>query len=72
MRSGLPGRYTVLSKTGWINEPGYVAQNDCGIVIADGHPYLCICMTGAFDRYSDLREFARAMDGVHKEMVKDM
>lgn len=45
IRSGITGDATVYDKAGWINEDGYAATSDSGLVQIDGHTYVMSIMT---------------------------
>ena len=45
IRSGITGEATVYDKAGWINEDGYAATCDSGLVQIDGHTYVMSIMT---------------------------
>ena len=45
IRSGITSEATVYDKAGWINEDGYAATCDSGLVQIDGHTYVMSIMT---------------------------
>ena len=66
---GLGDYYTTHSKPGWYPGGGYNVQNDAGIVMVDGHPYVISIMSSACGRYGALADLVEALDDVHSDMV---
>lgn len=58
------------TKPGWYPGHGYNVQNDAGVVLADGHPYVVSVMSSACGQYGKLASLVRAIDAVHAAMVK--
>lgn len=58
------------TKPGWYPGGGYNVQNDAGVVLVDGHPYVLAVMSSACGQYAKLAELVRAIDGVHADMVE--
>lgn len=58
------------TKPGWFPGGGYNVQNDAGVVLVDGHPYVLAVMSSACGQYGKLADLVRAIDGVHTDMVK--
>ena len=64
-------KYTVYSKAGWIGEGGYYnVQNDAGIVMRDGHPYVVVILSTAYDKLDWMSTLTTAIDSVHEEMIQ--
>lgn len=62
-------KYKVHSKPGWYPLSPYWVQNDGGIVMVDGKPYLIAIMSSACGEYGKLRTLCRALDSVHTSMA---
>lgn len=58
------------TKPGWFPGGGYNVQNDAGVVLVDGRPYVLAVMSSACGQYGKLKNLVRAIDGVHADMVK--
>ncbi|MDE8702847.1 hypothetical protein PZH32_07695 [Adlercreutzia equolifaciens] len=58
------------TKPGWFPGGGYNVQNDAGVVLVDGHPYVLSVMSSACGQYGKLAALVQAIDGVHADMVK--
>lgn len=58
------------TKPGWFPGGGYNVQNDAGVVLVDGHPYVLAVMSSACGQYGKLATLVQAIDGVHADMVK--
>ena len=65
----LGNRYTVHSKPGWYPYSPYWVQNDGGIVMANGRPYLISILSSACNEYTKLGDLVRALDAVHSDMT---
>ena len=64
-------KYTVYSKAGWIGEGGYYhVQNDGGIVMRDGHPYVIVILSTAYGRLDYMNTLVSAIDAAHEELLK--
>lgn len=62
--------YTTYSKAGWISSGSYMTvQNDAGIVMKTGHPYVVVIMSSAYGRLNLLNDLVLALDSVHSELV---
>ncbi len=62
--------YTTYSKAGWISSGSYMTvQNDAGIVMKTGHPYVIVIMSSAYGRLNLLNDLVLALDSVHSELV---
>jgi uncharacterized protein YjdB len=71
INQALGGKYTVYSKAGWINEGGYLTvQNDGSVVMANGHPYVLVILSGAYGKMSLLQNLSTALDAAHTELIK--
>lgn len=67
----LGGTYTTYSKAGWIGEGGYLnVQNDAGIVLKPGHPYVISIMSSAYGRIDLLNELVGALDAAHTDLIE--
>ena len=44
-------------------------QNDAGIVMKTGHPYVIVIMSSAYGRLNLLNDLVLALDSVHSELV---
>lgn len=67
----LGGKYTVYSKAGWIGEGGYYnVQNDGGIVMRDGHPYIVVILSTAYGRLDYMNALVSAIDAAHEELIR--
>ena len=63
-------QYTTYSKAGWIGEGGYLTvQNDAGIIMKPGHPYVLAIMSNAYGRVDLLEGLVCSLDGAHSEMT---
>lgn len=68
----LEAKYTVYSKAGWIadgDEEYYNAQNDAGIVMKDGHPYVLVVLSNAYERFDLLDPLVNCLDQAHSGMA---
>lgn len=64
------GTYTVYAKPGWYPGNGLDVQNDSGIVMAGGKPYLITVMSGANGQLGRLATLCRALNAVvHRDMA---
>lgn len=64
-------KYTVYSKAGWIGEDGYYnVQNDAGIVMRDGHPYVVVILSTTYDKLDWMSTLTTAINSVHEEMIQ--
>ncbi|BAK44091.1 hypothetical protein EGYY_09020 [Eggerthella sp. YY7918] len=71
MYNALGGKYMVHSKPGWIADgPAYTAQNDGGIVMVNGHPYLLVVMSTAYGQYGKLQTLVNAIDSTHASIFR--
>ena len=67
----LKSKYTVYSKAGWIGEGGYYnVQNDAGIVMRSGHPYVVVILSTAYGRLDYMNTLVSAIDAAHEEMLR--
>lgn len=62
-------KHPTRTKGGWFSGK-YNVQNDAGIVLANGHPYVVVVMSSACWQFEKLSNLVRAIDGVHTDMVK--
>lgn len=58
------------TKPGWYPGGGYNVQNDAGIVLVNGHPYVLAVMSSACGQYKKLSKLVKAIDAVHTDMIK--
>lgn len=68
----LASKYTVYSKAGWIadgDEEYYNVQNDAGIVMKDGHPYVLVILSDAYERFDLLDPLVNCLDQSHSGMI---
>ncbi|WP_140463432.1 MULTISPECIES: serine hydrolase [unclassified Bifidobacterium] len=61
----LGDQYAVNTKAGWIDEGGYVAQNDAGIVHSGSGDYVLAVMTDAYGEYNLLADLIVTLDQIH-------
>ena len=62
---------TVYSKAGWINEDDYYnVQNDAGIVMAEGHPYVLVVLSTAYDCMDLLKNLIYTIDDIHSALTE--
>lgn len=67
----LKSKCTVYSKAGWIGEGGYYnVQNDGGIVMRNGHPYVVVILSTAYGRLDYMNTLVSAIDAAHEEMIR--
>lgn len=67
----LKSKYTVYSKAGWIGEGGYYnVQNDAGIIMRGGHPYVVVILSTAYGRLDYMNTLVSAIDAAHEEMMR--
>ena len=67
----LSSEYKVYSKAGWLNVGGYYNnQNDAGIIMKDGNPYVVTVLSNAYGRQDLLGNLVTQLDKAHSEMVK--
>ena len=67
----LRSKCTVYSKAGWIGEGGYYnVQNDGGIVMRSGHPYVVVILSTAYGRLDYMNTLVSAIDAAHEEMIR--
>lgn len=65
------GKYTVYSKAGWIGNGGwYNVQNDGGIVMRNGNPYVVVILSSAYGRLNYMNALVSAIDAAHEEMLR--
>lgn len=63
--------YTVYSKAGWIGEGGYYnVQNDGGIVMKSGNPYVVVVLSNAYGRLDLMGNLVSAIDAAHSEIIR--
>ena len=61
-------KYTVYSKAGWIadaNDSYYTVQNDAGVVMKEGHPYVLVLLSDAYGRHDLLDNLTDCLDRAH-------
>ena len=65
-------KYTVYSKAGWIadaNDPYYNVQNDAGVVMKEGHPYVLVLLSNAYGRHDLLDNLTDCLDRAHSGLM---
>lgn len=69
----LGNQYTVYSKAGWSFEGEdsyYTVQNDAGIIMKDGHPYILTVLSDAYEQLDLLEEMIVKVDQAHTELTE--
>lgn len=62
--------YTVYSKAGWIGEGGHNnVQNDAGVVMRNGHPYVIVMLSSAYGQLGWLNTLTSAINDAHEELI---
>lgn len=62
--------YTVYSKGGWIGEGGHNnVQNDAGVVMRNGHPYVIVILSSAYGQLGWLNNLTSAINDAHEELI---
>ena len=66
--------YTVYSKGGWSFEGEdsyYTVQNDAGIVMKGGHPYVLTVLSDAYEHLDLLDALVKEVDQAHTELLRN-
>lgn len=67
----LSSEYKVYSKAGRLSYGGYYGvQNDAGIIMKDGNPYVVTVPSDAYGRQDLLGNLVTQLDKAHSEMLK--